>query len=69
MHRWKLAGATAQKQQLLDWKLAMHTLSRFMDAVDSLAPATTSDFKVYFGCDAKRFAVVTNQIVVMQCVV
>ena len=63
--RWELAGKTAQAQLLMDWKVSLHTLKRMMAVVASLAPATTSDFKVYFSCDATCFAVITSQTVAM----
>ncbi len=46
MHRWEMAGKTAQAQLLMDWKVSMHTLKRMMAVVAALAPTTTSDFKV-----------------------
>ena len=51
MYRWELAGKTTQAQLLMNWKVSLHTLKKMMAVVAALAPTTTSDFKVCFGCD------------------
>lgn len=52
MFRWELAGKTARAQLLMDWKVSFDAMKRMLDVVSALAPTTTSDFKVYFDCDA-----------------